>query len=973
MAGTSRYHEVPQGAYIPQYTPDEIDPNFALSVANARQNRYDQTLVAAGTAFPDFEHFPEGAPAEAAREIRAKYEQEQNNIVNDLMETGDTTSAAKRIINLKRQFDTDEDIKHLQKSYQMYNQDMENIVKQTTQPGTALIQKEKLRDAHRNLNIRDPETGAYADLPQGLAGNLPSFTDVATVVQKYLGPDSGVFRNEAGDIIDVTKVKTEDGQTLGYNMRTGQYERVTPEMMRAGFDQMMKSDPALASYESFVNEMLGEGAWDVFLTEGANLAAMGAYDKSVFKDSFIAGGEDPKDDGPTDYKNILPEDYLSNPGKSTQGAMLNAVYTGTDDFLKAAENTKEYISGSPIYDNMMNPEDQGAVSASLMETFLGIRSENGIRPISISNGTPYIYDYDSDSVVQAFSEKEDGTLRLLDEEYLFSTGELNLLGDMARAGQVPESTYKDAMQYNIKMREKNFKAEQFNANINEYHTMRNDAYLKAGGMTESEFKAYDDIMEATKSGDFKKAEDIKKENPGLFKTFKAGSKRAEDLERVTNALDDGIILYELGESSGTKLTHRALSLVEGGIAQLINTHIDKGSYITPEKVRMIEQAISVYYKGNPTVDVHEYLKQKSSGGWLEKLLDSPEYHITKDEADRLSSLYANEDFQKERKKIISGIKDQFMIDTINEEMASGPLKDKIQKGGKALDAKVKDAWKVQVGLAKTFSYAGRDSKTDFGSDMQAAGRELGYGTNALIRAENSIVERIEGEAGTPINLEFFEGAYAIYDYSGSGRDITQEIMYDKGEMSMVVHNDTNNKTSYISKIQKFKYEGMTYLPEVGAGVIVTVFQTKDSGGDPEAMNNPENVVARKIFVRHQDVENLHVDHVIKQNAGKVGADDRGNIQSILSDLNEVMNASRTNMIWNYPLPDHIGPNGERTRLVVDVIPIPGDPLRFSMLTKKYNPNTGEYEPISQVFKGELPELAITMNSFLKSQQQYGYR
>jgi hypothetical protein len=472
---SNRFNIIPQAEYIPQFVPDALDPKMFMEVVAGNQNRYD-TAVAAFTDMPLESEYLDSVQ-EDAQKILGDYKNKRDTIVNKLLVDKDVSGASKQISQLTRDFNaskTHGDLRNLQKQVDDHKKNLEyiNTVKDDTT--RSMIMERYNSTLPKTLKN---ETGQYNSVGTPKIGSLPDYETAILKAASIINSDG--YTTEDGKKYKPVVV---EGQTIGFSADGTQVEMIGLDKAIGTLKGMLENDPQLKVNGEFMNWLYDdEKMHDRMLENAIRGGARGiAYTKTKESPNFIPLSTSSKRSSGTDEDGnpVLPVNLTQ-----VQAVIENNAVTSPEEL---EERLAIYKEGIKLTDN----------DTADFNKVLEVHNKLGTVD-AVATDTMY------------FSEKEDGFLTIVPEEFFVNDEDLR--------GYSAEERQKvlDAQQ---RIAAKNHMALNYNAEKNKKETLKRQAYANANiSQNEIDSKIHLDNL-----GRVVSSENIKEEVEKLGITSKEG-------------------------------------------------------------------------------------------------------------------------------------------------------------------------------------------------------------------------------------------------------------------------------------------------------------------------------------------------------------------------------------------------------------------------------------------------------------------
>lgn len=889
----NRFLEPVQSEYVPQYTPDIIDPQTAIEAAKNKQGRYDLALSAASNDFINPEYVALGENNEIAQQKIKEYSDWQKSIMSDLTNDKDVSKAARSIIEMNQAYNNDPDLERLKTNSAFYKEQVGNILKGKNANSNATLLKH-YQNQFSNTRFKD-ELGQYGEVPNAVAGDP---LDYATFVPhiKTLVAEQGVpITDKNGQTIRVKGITNEQGQLIAYDIQTGKKVSVDGNLVRSAVRKFIEGNPmyqaALPTHHILFGEEGNEAMLDMFIDGVGDM--MNKSDITL-KDNFMqveAGEESTRYSPPQaaldalSYRNVQVPNVVAQNSETSNSDDLEArlnvqkiALTTNPEIAESAANLAEAFQslGVDILDPRYNGTDQP----------MAFQPINYNLEEAVNSGT---------NIKQAFMEQ--GTLQTMDDD-LFLTGEEleaiknpTLKAKAYKANQLLLRKNSEAILYNsVKMKQNELLFEAQNGPLSNEEmliSLNFNNALEQGNIKEAlnliQLKNETDLIsnpeEALNSGEL------------TTKGYRTIYRNGKNIQYNRTIYDQDFmeaVPYDIWEDYGltAKQFSRASALYNRTGTDVIGTPAD-----------------------------FDYNK------FAEKFANDPRVELAKKEVvknytrDYLKYAFINDtksDFGKRwataHSRYNENIKTQF-----TNKLSNVMFRDYSDMKG---TADQKNAW-VTTGASTIQSYA------------------------------DGLAKRLEDPAKV---MNFLAGG-RVYDMA-TGEDVTMSIQLEEGLRSLVTrdYNDESKNTadgSYAIGNYNFSYGGISNIPDIGNAVLLNV--TRKVGDGEKASTESYNILVTGPEVdqmaNFQQVEKYRLMTNTDQGA-KYNSEAVGEYNDILNDLTNLMNQTSTNSISKYPagiaevkLEDETGRiTYGKKQILVDIIPKP-DGLNF-ILHSYYLDNTG---------------------------------
>lgn len=932
----NRFLEPVQSEYVPQYTPDIIDPQTAIEAAKNKQGRYDLALSAASNDFINPEYVALGENNEIAQQKIKEYSDWQKSIMSDLTNDKDVSKAARSIIEMNQAYNSDPDLERLKTNSAFYKEQVGNILKGKNANSNATLLKH-YQNQFSNTIFKD-ELGQYGEVPSAVAGDPLDYNTFVPHI-KSLVAKQGIPIKEG-----VKAFYNEQGQLIAYNIQTGKEVKVDGELVKKAVKQFIQSNPmyqaALPTHHILFGEEGNETMLDMFID---GVGDMMNQSDTTYKDNIIqvkAGEESTRYSPPQaaldalSYRNVqVPTIIAENSGTTNSEDLETGLTTQQISLMadpKIAESAATLAEAfQSLGEEVADPRYNGTNQPMAFEPVKYDLQE------AINSGTNF---------EQAFIEQ--GTLQTMNDD-LFLTGE--------ELEAIKNPTLKaKAYKANQLLLRKNSEVILFN----ERKKKQNELLYKGlnGPLSESEIISTNKLNISLQEGDMETALDIIKEHTTISD---------EELEELRTLNETLIPSYNKGIKSKGQSAHGFWSGVLSASTEGDNIEITPKSYVKDYSTNLPEEVFtrsglsksnflqfSVHYEtfkkenrdleqSNPEFakQFDAYLKEQQIGTGV--FGDSKDIEIFRKNASQLidyidNSPEINTAKRHEADKFLKG-----RIQYLFENDKEGSFGRRWAVGQKRYNDNVKTEFTNKLSNVMFRDYSDMKGTTDQKNAWVTTG------ASTIHSYADGLTKRLE-DPGKVMN--FLAGG-RVYDMA-TGEDVTMSIQLEEGLRSLVTrdYNDKSKNTadgSYAIGDYNFSYGGISNIPDIGNAVMLNV--TRKVGENEKASTESYNLLVTGPEVdqmaNFQQVEKYRLMTNTDQGA-KYNSEAVGEYNDILNDLTNLMNQTSTNSISKYPagiaevkLEDETGRiTYGKKQILVDIIPKP-DGLNF-ILHSYYLDNTG---------------------------------
>lgn len=862
----SRYMHAPQAEYVEQYTPDIYDPQLFMEAAKHKQERYDVALTAAGEGFIDFDYINLGEQAAAAQEKIQEYKARQDEIIQNLTSTKDSTVAAREIVRMRQDYFNDPTIKQLSKNAESYKLGITNIMTgKDANMNSALLQR-------YNQHIAETPVGneitGFNELPEAVFGNLPDADKAAALIKQVY--NSNVIpiydRDKAGNII-AKIVYDENGNPIKHDLVTGTQEYITKEEAREHIKGFLSNNSEWFSSKKPMDYAFGEGTYDRMI-EGYSeyLANMLAHKKTNLNHQLFDPAKG--DDEGLSYNPFNMVEYTNNWSSNTTIQMMedpsNAGMT-----KKLEEGRKALAINKPTEYNVEDrlPIDVAAYVRLISEAYelLDQNIPNVLRPYSGEapeyKGVPIVeafeevdVDWTSDYWTKGELDNENsedfrnaflqiGTIGKYNTDFLLTGQEINMFLEEKRKQLLDpeyralnniaeEDIEKELQKAKIGLQEATNNISERNAAIEahnrrqiEYNEIVLDTYKRSGFTNEEiiSISSFNKLIEKNQVGDaIKKAKEIIGNNSKNYKPVEKIEKLYINEEGellpvispdpIFNATSPKKIIETLyknqGEEGIKNLNHVFRNLPETIVG--LKTDMTPTGFIIPVEVS----------KGNIEYQAKVLIKfGEIERGELTEDKDNKEYFIAYEEFKKLDNI--DNIILESNKRIISENVNTYLDRHFGE-------KKNINNINKKIDDEIAHRYTSVIKNIPFINHKdpGKPSVT---ADVKKAWIESG---------KMDIVEDVDTlrkSFDDPIQAtSFLMGADFIID-SRSGKDLKAEIFLRKGVQTIIENEESKKlgKGAVVISNLKYTYGGMAFVPGIGNTIKMTVSFQKEKDGPIE--------------------------------------------------------------------------------------------------------------------------------------------
>jgi hypothetical protein len=841
MAGTNKFYQPVQGAYVNQYAPDIIDKDLALQVASNTQNKYDTALAAANQDFIDVQYLNRGDMGEIAQQKMDEYSGRLDQTVDDLTSSKDFTTASREILALRRDYSQDQDIKQLKKVHDGYKEHVGAIRTGTKSGAMQTAYLNKAHETYDNFSMKDQATGQYSQMPDVFTGDLTPMADLLTKVQAMVPTLKGSMVNDNGQKLEISEINYDDNGkmiALGYNQNTQEYEEVSGEAISTLFQEIMENDP-------------------YFKAEGANWDHL--YGKDTFKNATNAMALTGKSLG---YLNTTSTNkQIAGPVVDETAANKAAEEAAFDQTMFLQNKTTDGFNGSK---NSTDPSVKRtalkAKQATLSTTNFGEQGYINAKKLLGENHP----------IMPEITATSDGKLSTVFDKTKFTLVELNKL-----KVEQPEA-YQDAVFYNSQVDTYNSEAFIHNEN-NDYYRKAEETIFTGNGMPIETYGLYREAMDIMSTNPQGAYELFKTASEDPTNQFQIGNLKPDDFSRLANGqvIDElNIIPFSSEDYTGELYGFVLKNSDKFKVSQdnfLNSTNLDKKQALNA--FRNIEVLFGEHpYKTNDKKLVPE------NASTIEDILKMST--IPEKMQDGFRQLYSDPQFQAELKSQREKVNTQYVLGEMgNQEMTTNmsELEKKLQNelGQKAINHMPVVSYSERAGKTNILGTKGTAA-------LVARGVDLGFNDDYFIKEFQDNPMAMLRNADIILN-------------NLTGNDVTNTTFTDDGPNTSVYADGEDavgegDEASIKDRPHKYNFRGTTYSPELGRAGFVVVKKEYDADG---------KLGEKELFVAHPLADEQYAEHLAFQSTGRVTLAEK--VETELENISKLIGLSEKNNIQNYPV------------------------------------------------------------------------